>query len=259
MRFRFILIGILLSITVSIVSAQEAKPSADKQVVVATVKAEVELPRPQPAITNTTPAKELARDALAAHGGEKFRQLKSLFMTGTADLSSEQMRQVLPARFAITYKGQKTRMDVKSAMFNFTTINDGVTSYSSFKGLEMPSLNKFSTRVLARIDEPGYVVSDLPNRKKLRAFRITDPDGDSTDFYVDPVTGRVMSYEFTYLGMRSVIEHDKFRVVDGVLVPEKFAQRFETQNMGAMFAEFSIKDVQVNLEVGEDVFAIPEH
>jgi hypothetical protein len=240
------------------VPAQTPRPTQTPATVSAAVRAEVVIPLPNPAITNTTSAIDLARAALAAHGGEKFRQLRTLLMTGTADLSMQQSPQVLPARFAMTYKGDRTRLDLKSPMMDIFAISDGTRSYSSFKGFAVPSLNKFSTRVLARYDQPGYVVSELPNKKKWRGFRITDPDGDATDFYMDPTTGRVMSYEFTYMGAHSVVEHDKFRIVDGVLIPERFAQRFETSNMGAVYADFKVREIQVNLEIADDVFAIPE-
>jgi hypothetical protein len=255
---RLVLAPIFMSgLCVFCANGQDSKTAPSVKVTVKG-KAEAEIAVQNPAITATTSALDLAKAALAAQGGEKFRQVKTVFMTGTADLSSDRMPRVLPASFAMTYKGDKTRMDIKSPMMSVTSINDGPRSYSSINGFNLPSLNKFGTRVLAKYDQPGYVVSDLPNKKKYRAFRITDPDGDGTDFYLDPVTGRVMSYEFTYNGARSVVEHDKFRVVDGILVPEKFAQRFEVANAGTFFAEFKIKEIQVNLEVEDDVFSIPE-
>jgi len=41
-----------------------------------------------------------------------------------------------------------------------------------------------------------------------------------------------------------------------VIVPSNFTQRLETPQ-GAFFAEFSAKDIQLNQEFGDDVFAIP--
>jgi len=259
MKLRVLLLAALLLAGAMLTSAQQPKPEpAAKPSITIQANAEIELPRPNPAITNETSPLDLARAALAAHGGDRFRRVKTLFMSGTADISSERMTQVLPAKFAMTYKGEKTRMDLNSPMVNIRAINDGTRSYSSFKGFTMPSLNKFSTRVLARFDQPGYVVSGLPNKKKWRGFRVIDPDGDATDFYVDPATGRVMSYEFTYMNLHSIVENDKFRLVEGQLVPEKFAQRFETENMGAVFVDFKVKQIDVDLEVTDDVFAIPE-
>src|SRR5437899_2744546 len=56
---------------------------------------------PAPAITpNSTPL-ELARAALAAQGGEKFKNLKSMMMTGTVDLYPPNSAQSIPGKFAM--------------------------------------------------------------------------------------------------------------------------------------------------------------
>ena len=39
-----------------------------------------------------------------------------------------------------------------------------------------------------KFDQPGYSVSAIPDKKKHRGFRITDSEGNVTDFYVDPAT-----------------------------------------------------------------------
>jgi len=36
--------------------------------------------------------------------------------------------------------------------------------------------------LLAKFDQPGYTVSALPDKKKQRAFRISDADGNVTTF-----------------------------------------------------------------------------
>lgn len=236
------------------ISAQTKTPTTPT----ASSSAKTEIPLPAVAITAETTPIDLARAALGAMGGDKYRNAKSIFMTGSADVSAPQSTQVLPATFAMTYAGENSRLDLQSPFVNFYAISTATRSYSSMKGFQLPSLNKFSTRLLIKVDQPGYVVTALPNRKKLRGFRMTDPDGDSTDFYIDPVTARVMSYEFTYRGTRTVVEHDKFRVVDGVLIPEKFAQKFEIGAMGTAYADFKVKQASVNIEIEDDLFAIPE-
>jgi hypothetical protein len=235
------------------VTAQTKTPAAT-----VSSSAKVEIPLPAVAITAQTLPIDLAHAALAAMGGDKFKNAKSIFVTGSADVSAPQSTQVLPATFAITYAGENSRLDIQSPFISFYAISTSTRSYSSMKGFQLPSMNKFSTRVLIKIDQPGYVVSGLPDRKKYRAFRVTDPDGDATDFYLDPATGRVMSYEYSYRGTRTVVEHDKFRVVDGVLIPEKFAQKFDLGSIGTAYADFKVKEARVNFEVDEDVFAIPE-
>jgi hypothetical protein len=101
------------------------------------------------------------------------------------------------------------------------------------------------------------VVSALPDNKKLRCFRITDPEGNVTDFSVDLETGRVMSFVIPYNGLVFGQENKSFKEIDGVLVPYNFTQRLEMRQ-GAAYADFKSKDVKLNIELGEDMFEIPE-
>ena len=138
----------------------------------------------------------------------------------------------------------------------FKQIYDGQQSYSSMPGVELPPLSKFGMGVLGKFDQPGYKVSALPNKKKLRGFRISDPEGYTTDFYIDATNGRVMEFSLTYNNYTFGTANDKFKEFDGVLVATNFSQRFEMAQ-GAFFAEYSVKEVKLNQTLGEDIFAIP--
>lgn len=122
--------------------------------------------------------------------------------------------------------------------------------------VQMPPLTKFGLGALARFDQPGYQITALPNKKKHRAFRLVDPDGYTSDFFIDPTNGRVMSFLIYYGDFTLGTEHSKFKEIEGVLVPTSFAQKFETP-MGAFFAEFSAKDVKINQPLPDEAFAIP--
>ena len=47
---------------------------------------------------------------------------------------------------------------------------------------------------------------------------------------------------------------DKLRIVDGISVPEVYAQRFDTEQI-TIYADFKTKDILVNTEVADDVFS----
>jgi len=213
------------------------------------------IPAP-PAITaNTTPV-ELARAALMAQGGDKFKNLKSMMLIGSADLYAPSSTQSIPGKFVIVTTGDKVRIEIDARpMFNFKQIYDGQQSYSSMPGVQMPPPSKFGLPVLAKFDQPGYTVSALPDKKKLRGFRIVDADGNTTDFYVDPATARVMQYLTPYQGYTFGTENSKFREVEGVLIPINFSQRLEMQQ-GAFFAEYKVKEVKLNQPIGDDVFTM---
>jgi hypothetical protein len=211
---------------------------------------------PPPAINaNTTPV-ELARAALAAQGGDKFKNLRNIWLVGSVNLYAPNSASSIPGRFSLVTAGARMRLDVDaSPAFKFKQIYDGQQSYSSIPGVQMPPADRFGLPVLTKYDQPGYTVSALPDKKKLRGFRIVDPDGNTTDFYIDAKTARVMQYLIPYNGYTFGIENSKFKEIEGVLVAVSFTQRLEMPQ-GAFFAEYSVKDAKMNQALGDDVFVI---
>ncbi|HJP91979.1 MAG TPA: hypothetical protein VJ875_08485 [Pyrinomonadaceae bacterium] len=208
-------------------------------------------------ITAETTPLDLARAAFAAQGGEKFRSVQSMILRGSVQLYPPNSVQSIPGAFSLVTAGQKMRMDIDARpAIVFKQIYDGQQSYSSMPNVELPPLTKFGLDALSRFDQPGYQVTAIADKKKQRGFRIVDPDGYTTDFYLDPKTGRVMSF-FLYYGNATLgTEHSKFKEVDGVLVPFSFSKKFEMP-IGAFFAEFSVKEVKLNEKLPDDAFAIP--
>jgi hypothetical protein len=207
-------------------------------------------------ITATTSPMDLARAAYLAQGGDKARNLKSMVLSGTVDLFGPNSVQALPGKFVIVTSGERSRTEIQSPAFTYRQISDGQRVYNSVRGMELPAPNKFGLFVLMKYDQPGFVVSAVPDKKDQRAFRITDPDGNATDYYLDSATGRVMSFLIPYNGYIVGIENKSLKEVDGVLVPYAFVQRFETPQ-GAFFADFKVKDVKLDQPLADDVFEIP--
>ncbi|HYU98873.1 MAG TPA: hypothetical protein VE977_08615 [Pyrinomonadaceae bacterium] len=212
---------------------------------------------PTVVITATTAPIDLAKAALAAQGGEKFKAVKNVVLRGSVDLYGPNSTQSVPGGFVIVTAGDKFRMEVDARpLFSFKQIFDGQQSYSSLPGAEMAPVSKFGMRLLTRLDEPGYMVTALPDKKKLRGFRIADAEGNATDFYLDAATGRVVNFTFAFNGYNFGTENKKYKEVEGVLVPSSFTQRIEMPQ-GAAFAEFNVKDIKLNQAMGDDVFAMP--
>lgn len=211
---------------------------------------------PGPAINADSTPIELARAALAAQGGDKFKNLKSLWLVGSVDLFAPNSARALPGKFSLVTAGPKMRLDVDAQpVFQFKQIFDGQQSYSSMPGVEMPPADRFGLPVLAKYDQPGFTVSGLPNKKKLRGFRIVDPNGNTTDFYIDPTTARVMQYLIPYGGYTFGIENSKFKEIEGVLVAMNFSQRIESMQ-GTYFADYKAKEAKINQPLSDDVFVI---
>ncbi|HEV7744668.1 MAG TPA: hypothetical protein VGO56_06710 [Pyrinomonadaceae bacterium] len=212
---------------------------------------------PAVAITAETSPIDLARVALAAQGGEKYKTLKSMVLRGSVDLYAPNSTQSIPGGFIWVVAGEKIRLEVDARpAVSFKQIYDGQHSYSSLPGVDLPPASKFGLALLAKFDQSGYTVSALPDKKKQRGFRIVDGEGNTTDFYLDSATGRVMTFLIPYNGYTFGTENKKFKEIDGVLVPFEFTQRLEMPQ-GAFFAEYKVKDAKLNNPIGEDVFVIP--
>jgi hypothetical protein len=208
-------------------------------------------------ITANTPPLELARAAFKAQGGEKLRALQNMVLRGSVDLYPPNSTFAIPGGFLLVTAGDKLRLEIDARpAISFKQIFDGQQSYSSMPGVEVPPASKFGMSALAKFDQPGFTVSAIPDKKKLRGFRIADDQGNTTDFFIDPASARVMSFIIPYGNYTFGTEHKKFKEVDGVLVPSSFTQRLEMPQ-GAFFAEFSVKEIKLNQTFGDDVFAIP--
>jgi hypothetical protein len=208
-------------------------------------------------ITAETSPKDLAKAAFLAQGGEKFRAVQNTMLRGSVQLYPPNSVQSIPGSFSLVTAGDKLRMEIDARpAIVFKQIYDGEQTYSSLPNVMLPPLTRFGFGALARYDQAGVQISALPDKKKQRAFRLVDPDGFTTDYYLDPKTGRVMSFLIYYNGVTLGTENSKFKEIEGVLVPLTFSQKFEMP-MGAFFAEFNVKEVKINQVLGEDAFAIP--
>jgi hypothetical protein len=212
------------------------------------------IPAPPAINANSTPV-ELARAALAAQGGDKFKNVKNIWIHGEVNLYSPNSSFPQPGKFSLVTAGAKMRLDVDSPVIKFKQIFDGQQSYSSMPGVQTPPADKFGLFVLTKYDQSGYTVSALANEKKLRGFRIVDPEGNTTDFYIDPVNARVIKYVSPYMGYTFGTENSKFKEIDGILIPFNFTQRLE-MSMGAFFADYKVKEAKINQPLNDDVFVI---
>jgi hypothetical protein len=212
---------------------------------------------PAVVITPESTPMDLAKAAFTAQGGEKFRSVQNIMLRGSASLYAPNSSQSIPGSFSLITANDKLRVEIDARpVFVFKQIYDGQQSYTSMPGVELPPLSKFGMGVLSKFDQPGYKVSAIPNKKKLRGFRISDPEGYTTDFYIDATNGRVMEFSLTYNNYTFGTANDKFKEFEGVLVATNFSQRFEMAQ-GAFFAEYNVKEVKFNQTLGEDIFAIP--
>ncbi|HEV8367095.1 MAG TPA: hypothetical protein VGQ39_04010 [Pyrinomonadaceae bacterium] len=250
MRNSFVLAALMISGMVFTSNAQE---NATKSATPAAAPSAA----PAVVISPTSTPTDLARAAFLAQGGDKFRSVQNMILRGSVQLYPPNSVQSIPGSFSIVTSGDKLRMEIDARpAIVFKQIFDGQNSYSSMPNVQLPPLTKFGLGALSRYDQPGYKVTTIADKKKQRGFRIEDPEGFTTDFYIDATNGRLMSFLIYYQGFTFGTENNKFKEIEGVLVPFSFSQRFEMPQ-GAFFAEYSVKEAKLNQSLAVDAFEIP--
>ncbi len=207
-----------------------------------------------------TPAiEELAGKALAAHGGDKFKAMKTLVVSGNVDVTASVMNQAIPATFVTIFSGDKYRLEINNPFQPFKQVFDGErTETTVAQGFTFPPINRLGLPLLQRLGDEGFIVSELDNKKKF-GFRLTAPDGYYTDFYLDKKTNRVKGYDSSYVvnnrEVSTTVEINKYDEISEIIIPRKYAQRFDLGQM-TVYAEFSAKEILVNSEVDDKVFQL---
>ena len=207
------------------------------------------------------PESILAKLAFEAHGGEKLRAIKTLVVRGSVDTTTTAFTQAFPGAFSMVIAGEKYVLDLQSIQ-PFKQSFDGTNTYCSIRGITLPPITSLGLPLLQKLGTNGYLVNSLPaGTKKKRGFRVTAPGGAYTDFFTDEKTNQVSGYESSFEVNGNVITTsavvDKYRAVDGVLLPEKYAQRFDLGQFTA-YANFKAKEIVVNREIDDSVFAAPK-
>ena len=236
-----------------------------------TAAAQATVSRPSSAPTAVTQAasapkfeaeQALAKLALEAHGGEKLRAMKSLIMRGSVDVTTSAFNQAIPATFVVIFAKEKYRFEIMNPFQPIKQVYDGVNTSTTVRGgMTLPPITRLGFPLLPMVGQPGFIITPLPDatKKKRRGFRMTSPEGYFTDFYLDEKTNQLKGYDSSYdINGRVVttsVEVDKMRSVDGILVPEKYAQRIDTEQI-IIYADFKTKEISVNTEVADDVFAL---
>src|ERR1041385_6759768 len=151
-----------------VVSAQQHGPEKSSAPAATTAAAP-----PAVVITAESTPVELAKAAFTAQGGEKFRNVQNMMLRGSVSLYPPNSPQSIPGAFSILTANDKLRIDIDARpIIVFKQIYDGQQSYSSMPNVEMPPLSKFGLAALSKFDQPGYKVTAIANKKKLRGFRI---------------------------------------------------------------------------------------
>jgi hypothetical protein len=207
-------------------------------------------------------ARDLANATVAAHGGDKLKQLKSLVIRGTVDITTSALNQAIPSTFVTVIAGDKYNYEINNPFQPLKQVYNGSETFSSLRGFSLPPITSLGFPLLTKVGTAGYAITPLGDVKKKRnGFRITTPEGYYTDFFTDEKTSQLKGYESSYdydgKTITTSVVVDKCMTVDGVLVPEKYSQRFDLGQLTA-YADFKSKVILVNSTIENDVFAMPK-
>jgi len=216
-------------------------------------------PKTVVAVVAAPSAADTAKAALAAHGGEKLKKMRSFLMKGSVDLTA--MGQAMPGAFSTAVSGDKYFFEINSAAQRLKQVYDGKEMYSSIDGFSLPPVTSMGFPLLPRVGDAGFVITALgEGKKKKKGFRMTTPEGFYTDFYLDEKTNQIKGYDSAFeVGGRVVttsVEIDEMMLVEGITVPKKYSQRFDLDKITA-YANFNTKTVMINSPIEDAAFAIP--
>lgn len=201
----------------------------------------------------------LAKLALEAHGGEKLRAMKTLIVRGSVDVTTSAFNQAIPATFSVILAREKYRFEIMNSFQPVKQVFDGINTSTTIQGgMTLPPVTRLGFPLLPMVGQVGFLITPLPEgKKKTKGFRMTSPDGYYTDFYLNEKTNKIKGYDSSYdINGRIVttsVEIDTLRVVDGITVPEKYSQRFDTEQI-TIYAAFKSREILVNTPVDDDVF-----
>jgi hypothetical protein len=202
----------------------------------------------------------LAKKTLEAHGGEKLRNMKSLIVRGSVDVTTSAFNQAIPATFVVIFAKEKYRFEIMNPFQPIKQVFDGTNTSTTVQGgMTLPPITRLGFPLLPMVGQPGFIITPLPEGKKKKGFRMTSPEGYYTDFYLDEKTNQIKGYDSSYdINGRKVttsVEIDKLREVDGISVPERYSQRFDTEQI-TIYADFKTKEITVNTPIDDDVFTM---
>lgn len=204
---------------------------------------------------------KLAEATLKAHGGDNLKKMKTLTVIGKVGVTASIFQQEIPATFVTIFAGDKYRLEINNPFQPLKQTFDGERTYTNLEnGFMMPPLNRLGFPLLPKIGEAGFDVLALPEDKKNKeGFRIVSPEGYYTDFYLDKKTSQIKGYDSSFISNgRSVttsVEIDRFKTVDGIVIPEKYAQRFDLERM-TFYADFKATEIVVNKEIADEIFVL---
>jgi len=210
-------------------------------------------------------ARELLGRAREAMGGKAFVEQRSQVSKGTGTLFAPGMPQPLPVQSVAVYEvfPAKTRTELSLPMGQMVQVFDGQNGWVSMAGQiqdmtqQMSQDQYYGLNMLRRFDQTGYEVRPLAdaevNGKKVQVAAVSDAQGHTTRFSIDPESHLVVKTAYDAPGGASETVYTDYRPVHGVQV----AHTVTVLQNGTPMVELKASEVQVDAAVDEALFKKP--
>lgn len=200
----------------------------------------------------------LAKAALTAHGGDKFKNIKSLVITGAVEAIPSGFPQSLSGSFVMIQAGENSRLQIKLPVFDFIQVNNGTTTASTLTAVNLPPLARYGILMLGKINEKDYKVTES-SKKQPYSFSLISTKGDVIDFTLNPSTGLINSCSITsnIAGNQSktVITYKKYKEIEGLWFPEEFYQGLDISQM-TVSIKYRTKEVLIDKSIDDNLFTL---
>jgi zinc protease len=224
--------------------------------------------RAAPAAVSAADAKSgaaLAEQTIAALGGDRFVNQKSLVLRGKGTISPAP-GQSFPLQEITEHRvfPNKVRIDLNAGVMVIRTGYDGTTGWADQPGagiVDATAQFKQNERegvvALRAFRAGGWTARPMPdaevNGKAAKVFALADAEGNETTFYVDAATHLPIKVSFEAGQAKREVVFSDYREVSGVQVPFSVEQWVQ----GSQFLVATYTDAQVDAQVDPSLFAKP--
>jgi hypothetical protein len=128
------------------------------------------------------------------------------------------------------FAGDRYRVEIKNPLQPFKQTFDGTRTISSVEnGFTLPPFNRLGFQFLTgSMSRDSRLHPSVTGNQKSVDFGLPRPRGFYTDFYLDEKTNQIKGYDSSYQingrDVKTAVEIDKLRLVDGVLVPRNMCK-----------------------------------
>ncbi len=208
--------------------------------------------------TGAAAAQRVAQKAQQAFGGEKFSRLDSIKITGTGTARSPLTDVEMGIQYRLIATGSQISLLMSTPVGLIQMIHDGRQQVTRLDDLHcafgLGPQDAFSLWSLARQDRAGRRIEAVPGGKPAM-FRITDETCRTVDFEVDPGTGLVKEFAYTWNGLENRWRLSEFKNIEGISIPQWMQVQIGSRE-GNYFVDMKAEQIELNVPIKPEMFKV---